>query len=133
MEQVDDGLSQSETKVAKIARDYNQAVTSTQRLEFQVESLVVKYALVKQSALADLYNLKPNGQGPENSKPLFVPRPSDKKVVQTPTLYNKEQQTFILALLRFKFLTPAHFKTIFGNQKEKKGQNKSQNKDLLGT
>ena len=55
--------------------------------------------MTKQNALAEIYNLG---------------KPVEKNEAQQPTLhYTKEQQVLVLGLLRFKILTPEHFKERF--------------------
>jgi len=72
--------------------------------------LTVKYALTKETALLELYGLS----GAGNSKPLFKPRPTDKKgEAKTILKLTSEQQRCVLGLLRFKIIEPNHFKMIF--------------------
>ena len=62
--------------------------------------------MTKAQALGDLYG--PSKDALSSSKPLF------KVSEEAPLRLTSEQQVQVLALLRFKILTPAHFKTIFG-------------------
>lgn len=57
LSEVNDGLTKCETGLAKIAAEYTQGLKDAQQIEYQVETLVVKYAMTKESALAELYNL----------------------------------------------------------------------------
>ena len=66
--------------------------------------------MIKEAALADLYNL--TASDPGATKPLI--RSSDKKVEEPPLRLTSEQQVTVLGLLRFRILSPNHFKTVFG-------------------
>ena len=67
--------------------------------------------MTKESALAELYNLTATDG---KSKPLFTMKPTDKRPEEPPMRLTSEQQILVLGLLRFKVLSPAHFKTVFG-------------------
>jgi len=70
--------------------------------------------MTKESTLGDTYNLVP----PSGSqKPLFIPRPTDKKAPDTPICFSPDQQVLILGLLRYRICTAEHFKTVFGDKK----------------
>lgn len=72
----------------------------------------------KERALASLYSLTSSQTETGMTKPLFAPKPTDKQPPIAPTKYGSEQQVLVLGLLRFRVLTPNHFRLIFGDDKE---------------
>lgn len=84
-------------------------------MEFQLETLLVKYMRTKETTLGELYNLTQTT--PVTTRPLFAPKPHDKKAPDAPVRFTKDQQVLVLGLLKMRVCSAEHFKVLFGDQK----------------
>jgi len=99
---------------------YRTLVKETQQVEYQLETLLVKYTMTKETALSEIYNLTSSNT---------IQSPVDTKAQTAPVSYSTEQQVLILGLLRFKVVTHEHFRTIFGEQKLRPSSSNSPSAD----
>ena len=71
----------------------------------------------KETTLGELYNLT-QAREEINTRPLFAPKPHDKKAPDAPIRYTKDQQVLVLGLLKMRVCSAEHFKVLFGDQKQ---------------
>ena len=57
LEQVNEGMLITEQKVAKEKRQYTELVKEVQQAEYQLETLLVKYAMLREMTLGEIFNL----------------------------------------------------------------------------